>query len=93
MIDPIGALVGAVAGVVAGGLGYAKSINNKTDKFNYKKFIPTVVISALAGGVLGAQGLAINEVALSGVATGFGAIGLTNVIENACKYLYRKFKV
>jgi len=74
---------------IIGGLAYSLSGLAKTeskDTFDWKKMAPTVVIGIVIGGIAGFLNQDYGIVANSSLAA-----GLTAVIENGFKAIYRKF--
>lgn len=82
MIEQI--ISGAIGGLAFSLSGLAK--NEGKDTFDWKKMAPTVVIGIVIGGIAGFLNQDYGIVANSSLAA-----GLTAVVENGFKAVYRKF--
>ena len=76
-------LIGAVGGLAISVAGLMKK--DKKEGFNFMKMAPTIVVAGIVGGVAGYLGQDYGM-----VANGALAGGITNVVENVFKAIYRK---
>ena len=81
----VGILHGAIIGIGTAILGYAKSV--KTEKFNNKKFMQTVIVGAIIGGISGYYGWTYQQ-ALEWA----GNAGLITLVEYIKKAVWRRLK-
>jgi len=81
---------GALFGFATAVTGIAKNKPNG-ERIDLKKAIPTVVVTAIAGGVVGANGLPITEASLTTITAGLATVGATEWITNIVKGIYTKF--
>jgi len=73
----------------AGGMVYALSgLANKKKKegFVWSKFIPTLIVSGIVGGIAGVTAQDINVLMVAPA-----AVGLTAVVEKFCKAIWKKY--
>ena len=75
--------IGMGAGLLYAFIGWAKGTD--LEKFDGQKFFTTLVIGLIVGGVSGYMNIELTE-ALKLIA----ALGLVVVIENVCKFVYRR---
>jgi len=85
------ALVGAGFGLFTaiGGI-----LKNKADPYTWSgidwgKFAPTIVITAVAGAIIGYQGMPLTETSIASVVAGLSTVGLRELINNYVKALIR----
>ena len=83
-------LVGGVVGAVYGVMGYIKnhSISEPSD-FDWSKFLPTVILTALAGLVIGSTGKLPDDPMIAGYLTAFGTIGIDRAVETFIKMIFK----
>lgn len=80
-----GVVTGIIAGACYGGVGYFS--NN--EKFNWKKFAPDVVITAIAGGLVGSQGQIPTQTTLQAAVASLGALGINKFVRK----IFQSFKL
>ena len=76
-------ITGAIGGLAISVAGLMKA--SKKEKFDWKKMAPTIVVAGVIGGIAGY----LNQ-DYGVVANGALAGGVTNVVENLFKAVYRK---
>ena len=83
-------LIGGVVGAVYGVMGYIK--NNSVDEpldFKWSKFFPTVILTALAGLVIGSTGKLPDDPMIAGYLAAFGTIGIDRAVETFIKMILK----
>lgn len=88
-------LLGAGMGLVFGlGTSLTGIFKNKTSAdwngIEWKKALPTIILTTAAGAVVGAQGIPITGTAIDSVLTTFSAVGITEWLGNIIKGLWSR---
>lgn len=85
----IGIATGAIFGIVTAVGGILKNKTSADYKgIDWTKAAPTILITAIAGGYMGMQGMALTDIGISTTVTGFAAVGITEWVNNWFKGFY-----
>ena len=78
-------ITGAVLGLTYGLIGYKQSGN----EFSLKKLLPAVVLSGIAGFLIGSEGTLPDDQTLAMAMTSLTALGIDRIVEKLIKFVWK----